>query len=341
MVYDNRIENIENRQATYYAIGKDEQKFHEGFINKHNSKLKVRLSKELYAKELLSTEKEKSLKENKAKNLREELIQLKRHELYRQYTSFVTMVPLAAFMAIELTSICSGWVLLSIISGALSYVILPFTALSLVCTLCLIYNNRKIAQKEQGLKSLENGKIAEEGEKSVPYNTDDYVNCADATLTILVVVASIVSEVLEQGIIEDTALLTSNLFGFMASAAFCYNEYKKKEGLEKSEENHNPDEKSEKKTNNISVPKLMLVGSSVLLIKRIMLMSLVSSLSPAVGPALGLVGMICLMAGQVLIMRSYSRELTDVKVSGKGASFGASSIHNTRGYNSEGGGVAI
>lgn len=70
--------------------------------------------------------------------------------------------------------------MLSTISGALSYAILPFMALSLMCMLYLIYNNRKIVQKEQELRDLENGKIAKEGEKNVPYNTDHYMNCTDA-----------------------------------------------------------------------------------------------------------------------------------------------------------------
>lgn len=76
----------------------------------------------------------------------------------------------------------------------------------------------------------------------------------------MVVVASIVSEALEEGIIEDTAFLASNLFGCIASAAFCYSEYKKsKEYEDETEEGKHicTDEKSEKNTNNTSAAKLI------------------------------------------------------------------------------------
>lgn len=46
-------------------------------------------------------------KEVKKEKLEKELSMLKKRELYRQYASLVTMVPFAAFMAIELTSIYS------------------------------------------------------------------------------------------------------------------------------------------------------------------------------------------------------------------------------------------
>lgn len=88
----------------------------------------------------------------------------------------------------------------------------------------------------------------------------------------------------------------------------------------------------------------MLAGSSIMLIKRIMLIALASSLNPAFGPALGLAGMVLLMEGHALIMRSYSKELTDVQVGGKGTSFYASGIHsNTRsGYTpTEVGGITL
>ncbi|APR98416.1 hypothetical protein [Wolbachia endosymbiont of Folsomia candida] len=276
-------------------------------------------------------------KEVKKEELEEELLTLKKRELYRQYASLATMVPFAAFMAVELTSMYSEWVLLSTIGCALSYAILPFMALSIMCILYLIYNNRKIAQKEQELRDLENGKIAEEAGKDVPYNIGDYMNCADAVLTILVIVASIVSETLEESMIGDAAFLTSNLFNFITSAAFCYSEYQKSKEYEaekgEGEGKHiDSDEKSEKTTNNMPAAQLMLAGSSIMLIKRIMLMALASSLNPAFGLALGFIGTALLIVGHALIIHSYSKELTDVKVSGKGTSLGLGSVSsNTRG----------
>lgn len=98
----------------------------------------------------------------KSKKLEQELLTLKKRELYRQCVSLVTMVPFALFMAIELEKTCSDQVLLGVISGALSHTILPFMVLSLICTLYLIYNNRKIAQKERELENIENGEEVKE-----------------------------------------------------------------------------------------------------------------------------------------------------------------------------------
>ncbi|MDG7057015.1 MAG: hypothetical protein LKM43_02600 [Wolbachia endosymbiont of Penenirmus auritus] len=273
--------------------------------------------------------------------LEQELLTLKKRELYRQYVSLAKMAPFALLMAIELAKTCSDQVLLSVISGALSHAILPFTALSLICTLYLIYNNRKIAQKEQELKDLENGEVAEKEKRDVPYTVDDYLNYADAALTILVIVASIVSEALDQGIIEDVVFSISSLFYFVASVNSLYCECKKSKEheVDKEQKNSNLDEKSEKRTNNMSAASLMFAGSSVMLIRRIMLIALASFLHPAVGPALGLVGITLLMAGSGLITHLYKRELKNVEISrkvGKGMTgAAASNVDRRDGTNQE------
>ncbi|MGL9717663.1 MAG: hypothetical protein ACR5K9_03055 [Wolbachia sp.] len=258
----------------------------------------------------------------KRKKLEQELLTLKKRELYRQYVSLATMAPFALLMAIELGKTCSDQVLLGVISCALSHTMLPFAALSLICTLYLIYNNRKIAEKERELEDIENGKMvgAEKEKKDIPYTIDDYVNYADAALVTLVIVANIISEALEQEIIEDVAFSISSLFYFVVSANFFYREYKKSEEHEAGKEQESSNEKPKKETNNMSAATVMFAGSSVLLIRRIMLISeiaLASFLHPAVGPALGLVGIALLMAGSGLITHSYKRELENVKVSGK------------------------
>ncbi len=90
------------------------------------------------------------------------------------------------------------------------------------------------------------------------------------------------------------------------------------------------DEKSEKKISNMSVAKLMLAGSSLLLIRKIMLISEVALASSAVGPVLGLVGIALLMVGSGLSIHSYIRKLENIEVSGKGVAIGggASNIGN-------------
>lgn len=236
------------------------------------------------------------------------------------------MVPFALLMAVELEKTCSDQVLLGLISSALGHAILPFTTLYLICTLYLIYNNRKIAEKERELENIESGEVIEK--RNIPCTVDDYFNYADATLVTLVIVTSIVSEALGQGIIGDVAFSISSLFYFVASATFCYREYKKNKSSEVEKE-QGFDEKSEKKTSNMSTAKLMLAGSSLLLIRRIMLISGVALTSSAVGPTLGLAGIALLMVGSGLIMHSYNRKLENVKVSGKGISTGAG-IGNVR-----------
>lgn len=255
----------------------------------------------------------------KKKKLEQELLTLKKRELHRKYVSLVTMVPFALLMAIELEKTCSDQVLLGVISSALGHTILPFTILSLICTLYLIYNNRKIAEKERELENIEDG---EKEKRDIPYTVDDYCNYADAALVTLVIVASIVSEALAQGIIEDVAFSISSIFYFVASATFCYCEYKKNKNSEVEKE-QGFDEKFEKKTSNMSTAKLMLAGSSLLLIRRIILISGVALASSAVGPALGLVGIALLMVGSGLIIHSYIRKLENVEVSGKGVPTGA------------------
>ncbi|WP_245609533.1 hypothetical protein [Wolbachia endosymbiont of Trichogramma pretiosum] len=227
------------------------------------------------------------------------------------------MVPFALLMAAELEKTCSDQVLVGLISGALGHIMLPLTVLSLICALYLIYNNRKIAEKERELKNIEDG---EKEKRDIPYTVDDYFNYADAALVTLVIVASIVSEALAQGIIEDVAFSISSIFYFVASAAFCYCEYEKNKNYEVEEE-QGFDEKYEKKTSNRSTAKLMLAGSSLLLVRRIMLISEVAL--SAVGPALGLVGIALLMVGSGLIIHSYIGKLENVEVSGKGVSTGA------------------
>ncbi|WP_245970073.1 hypothetical protein [Wolbachia endosymbiont of Bemisia tabaci] len=84
------------------------------------------------------------------------------------------MVPFALLMAIELEKTCSDQVLLGLISSSLGHTILPFTVLSLICTLYLIYNNRKIAQKERELENIESGKTVEKEKRDLPCTVDDY-----------------------------------------------------------------------------------------------------------------------------------------------------------------------
>ncbi|WP_250295017.1 NFACT family protein [Wolbachia endosymbiont of Oedothorax gibbosus] len=271
----------------------------------------------------------------KRKKLEQELLTLKKRELYRKYASLVTMVPFALFMAIELEKTCSDQVLLGVISGALSHTILPFMVLSLICTLYLIYNNRKIAQKERELENIENGEEVKEKE----HNISDIGQCLiyiEAITTALVIVGMIMGEASSLEAAEDAILFLANAIAFLATLVSYIDEHEKNK--KKETEKSNLDEKSSKKTSNMSVAGLALAGSSIFLIRRIMLMALTSSLNPAVGPTLGLIGIALFMVIQILTIRSYSKTLKDPKVEGQGKSRNAGS--SDRSYKEEGPAIA-
>lgn len=271
----------------------------------------------------------------KKKKLEQELLTLKKRELYRQCVSLVTMVPFALFMAIELEKTCSDQVLLGVISGALSHTILPFMVLSLICTLYLIYNNRKIAQKERELENIENGEEVKEKE----HNISDIGQCLiyiEAITTALVIVGMIMGETSSLEAAEDAILFLANAIAFLATLASYIGEHEKNK--KKETEKSNLDEKSSKKTSNMSIAGLALAGSSIFLIRRIMLMALASSLNPAVGPTLGLIGIALFMVVQILTIRSYSKTLKDPKVEGQGKSRNAGS--SDRSYKEEGPAIA-
>lgn len=249
-------------------------------------------------------EKSKKLK------LEEKILNLKRRELWRQYTSLATMAPFAVLMAIKLEAACSDVVLLGLINNALNHTLIPFTALSLICTLYLIYNSRKIKQKEQELRDLENKKGMKESD--VPYSKDDYVNCVDAFTSTLVILGGIVSQVSGQDIIEDSILLFSNIVGLCIACAFLHSECKKIK--------EQTDEKSDEKTSNINAATFIFAGAFSLLVRRIMLMATEPSMYiDIIGPTLGLIGILSIIIGCILNTRSYSSKLEDIKVTNETA----------------------
>ncbi len=155
-------------------------------------------------------------KEVKRERLEQELLALKKRELYRKCASLATMVPFTLLMAIELEKTYSDQVLLGVISGALSNTILPFTVLSLICTLYLIYNNRKIAQKERELEIIENGEEVKEKE----HNISDIGQCLiyiEAITTALVIVGMIMGETSSLEAAEDAILILANAIAFLAT----------------------------------------------------------------------------------------------------------------------------
>ncbi|WP_353272325.1 hypothetical protein [Wolbachia endosymbiont (group A) of Urophora cardui] len=306
---------------------KKERSEQESLTLKEEAEKKKKLEQELLMLKVGEAEKKKKLEQ--------ELLTLKKRELYRQCVSLVTMVPFALFMAIELEKICSDQVLLGVISGALSHTILPSMVLSLICTLYLIYNNRKIAQKERELENIENGEEVKEKE----HNISDIGQCLiyiEAITTALIIVGMIMGETSSLEAAEDAILFLANAIAFLVTLVSYIDEHEKNK--KKETEKSNLDEKSSKKTSNMSVAGLALAGSSIFLIRRIMLMALASSLNPAVGPTLGLIGIALFMVVQILTTHSYSKTLKDPKVEGQGKSRNAGS--SDRSYKEEGPAIA-
>ncbi|QIT36493.1 hypothetical protein [Wolbachia endosymbiont of Brugia pahangi] len=280
------------------------------------------VKKERFEQELLAlkeeTEKRKKLepstlkgeKAEKKKKLEQELLTLKKRELYRQYVSLATMIPFALLMAIELKKICSDQILLVVISVGLGHTLLPFSVLSLICMLYLIYNNRKIIQKERELENIKNGREIEKKKYNCPY-IDQCLAYIKVISTVLVIVGQIMDEVSPLKVAEEALFFTASILSF----AIAFYNYKKenKENKERETEKLSHAEELSKNNSNIPMAGLMLAGSSVMLIRRVMLITLASSLSPA----LGLAAIALLIVGSGLITHSYKRELKNVKVSGK------------------------
>ncbi|MDM8334833.1 hypothetical protein [Wolbachia pipientis] len=296
---------------------KNERDFRmEGFFWNFWPTVDEKVKKESLEQESLALKAEK-------KKLEQELLILKKRELYRQYASLITMIPFALLMAIELEKICSDQVLLGVISGALKHTILPFTVLSLICTLYLIYSNRKIAKKERELENIENREEVERKGHNFP-SVSEYLIYIEAITTALVIVGMVIGEASSLEAAEDAILFLANEIAFLATLASYIDGCEKNK--KKETEKPNLDEKSSKKTSNISIAELELAGSSIFLVRRIMLMTLASSLNHAVGPTLGLVGIALFMVVQVSTIYSYSKTLKDPKVEGKGTLKGNSTI---------------
>ncbi len=158
----------------------------------------------------------------------------------------------------------------------------------------------------------------------------------EAITTALVIVGMIMGETSSLEAAEDAILFLANAIAFLATIVSYIDKHEKNK--KKETEKSDLDEKSSKKTSNMSVAGLALAGSSIFLIRRIMLMALASSLNPAVGPTLGLIGIAIFMAVQVLTIHSYSKTLKDPKVEGRGESRNAGS--SDRSYKEEGQAIA-
>lgn len=242
--------------------------------------------------------------------LEKEILELKKRELWRKYTTLMSMVPITVLFAFELQAVFTDSVLLSLISGGLSHTIMPFLVVSLICTLYLIHNNKKIKKKEQELENVKSGKSIEE-ENNTPVDKDYTLDYIDVITTTLCILLSITSESLSQELIGSVGFLFSNLVGFGIS----YDLYCSESNKINKQINGQPSEKN----SDIQAAKFMLAGSSILLAKRIILMALSPALSATmVGstfvPALGLIGMICFMVGYAITINSYRNQLKDITV---------------------------
>lgn len=254
-----------------------------------------------FSKSWLSIEKENL----KKLELEEKILKLKKRELWKRYISVAIMAPFAIFMAMKLEAVFNDMVLLCPVNRIISYTTAPFAALSLTCTLYSIYNDRKIKKEEQELRDLESAEVT--GKNSIFHNQDDYMNYVDACITTSIILGNIVSKVSEQYIVEDSILLFSNIVGFCMSYAFYRSEYTKSEQQAGKE--------SGKKISNINSAKFILIGTFVLLIRKIILMTTESFIDTnIIDSIIGLAGILSIMMGYALNACFYSSELQDAKV---------------------------
>ncbi len=274
----------------------------------------------------------KESEERVRSKLSKEVLNLRKRELWRKYISLVPIVPFAALMFIQLTTLCSNAVLLTLIGYALKHTVVPLEAFSLVCVVYLIYNNRKMRKKEQALKDLENErwenrKVEKNGEK--PDNTQEYLNYIEAITTTIVIVSDIVSMVLAQEheiteqqriAIDEVEFLLSNLVSVSVNCtSFCIAN-KKRNRADVCDKDKN-------------AAGLMLTGSCMLLMRRITLMILALSLNAhtattvgaVVGSAMGLIGIGCSLAGHTLAISSCKSKLQNLEISGRGIERGTTS----------------
>ena len=244
------------------------------------------------------------LEEQKRLKLEQEIFALKKRALRIKYVSFFLMVPFPLVMAMQLASIYSNPYVITIIMVNLSI-------LSLACTVYSILNTRRINEKEEELRFLEDTEKLEKdnnafdrshylewvGTSMVALTTMDWIHNANFSIEDYFNGLSIVAGVLD--VIGEFAgnevMLTSNILGVVLSFAGFLSTCKK------------PD-----RTQDIISSGFILLGSSILLARRVMLMEPTSVL--AVYSTLGLVGILCIMAGCALSIYSYSSKLKDVKI---------------------------
>lgn len=327
----------ENGNQEYLAHFKAISSFVDKFDLKDKERSKLYVQEFLEA--ILSLERQR-LREYEARKIRRRVKEREKMELYRQYVALAAMIPFALLMATELASVYSESVLLGTISAGLSHALLPFAVLSLICTLYLIYNNRKIAQKKRELENVESGREEdrEEEQKFRAPDITESLNYVEVLAAILVIASEVLSEALPLEAAEDILLFIANAISFIV--AYCnYNNSEKKEvgedndklgkkegnsfntayrndnDSEKKEVGKDNDNKPSKNGGNSLVSGLMLAGSAILLLKRVLLL-LVPSLSPAAGPILGFIGSAVLILGSGLAVHFYRKQLTDVEVSG-------------------------
>ncbi|WP_168463827.1 hypothetical protein [Wolbachia endosymbiont of Ctenocephalides felis wCfeT] len=119
--------------------------------------------------------------------------------------------------------------------------------------------------------------------------------CVKAIAPLLIISSELIGEISPFGIVEDTLFLIANFISCAVAIHDCV-----KEG------------KGEKNDIYLLATGLTLVGSSVLLTRKVLTMLEVTelaSLNPVVFPALGLLGVALLISGCALIVYSRSKEL--------------------------------
>lgn len=234
---------------------------------------------------------------SKEEKLKQEILSIKNRELLVKYASLATIIVPALIVAAQ--SVGAAVPLLTPI-------MLTLALLSLTCTIFSIVNKKIVKKKEEELGNFNstpqsktffqehwlelivNGAVVLNAldcmrSTTKMLNTDDYFSLALSVL-------EVIGELLGSGV-----LLIGNVLGCISSIKSI-------------------NKKVQEKNSEIIVPCLMLTGSSLLLGRRIALITTLAVPSNPIIAAVGVIGFACIIIGCAINIHSYRSKLNDVTV---------------------------
>ncbi|MDN5247814.1 MAG: hypothetical protein QWI36_01600 [Wolbachia endosymbiont of Tyrophagus putrescentiae] len=257
----------------------------------------------------------KGLEEEKIR-LKEKILRLKRRELYRKYVSLTITSMFAALFAAQLAYSCFGSTLPS--SPLIAYMLLATALFSFCSTIFSIVDSKKNKRLKKELENLEgnDGNVAQLKKSDRTSAMDNCLKLAVMGIVIFSALGDLRDTVkaldasdyfsLTLGVLDiigefagDEILLVGSILSFIASGVALYGAFGGDKG---SRESHD-----------VMAAGLIFVGSLALLSRRIMLMTSEVPLG-ATAPAIGLIGIACIMVGCAINICSYRSKLDNLTI---------------------------